>query len=92
MALGTQQNGTLQDYIETSLCSNTMANKTISCNYKVFYVRILMYSLRIIKFVVELWHNWNNYGHNIEHNGWLFWAMLKSIIGKNLSIIGQGLS
>jgi len=47
--------------------------------------------IKIIIFVVELWHNWNNYGHNIKHNGWLFWALLKSIMGKNLSIIGQGL-
>jgi len=47
--------------------------------------------IKTIKFVVELWHNWNNYLHNIEHNGWLFWALLKSIIGKNLSIIGRGL-
>jgi len=48
--------------------------------------------IKIIIFVVELGHNWNNHGHNIEHNGWLFWALLKSIIGKNLSIIGWGLS
>ena len=56
-------------------------------------IKCTMYTNVFIKiiFVVELWHNWNNYGHNIEHNGWLFWALLKSIIGKNLSIIGQGL-
>jgi len=79
-------------YIEASLCSNTMTNKTIraSCNYKKcsMYTNVL---IKIIKFVVELWHNWNYYGHNIEHNGWLFWALLESIIGKNLSIISRGL-
>ena len=34
------------------------------------------------------------YGHNIEHNRQLFEhcsALLKSIIGENLSIIGRGL-
>ena len=40
-----------------------------------------------INFLLELWHNSNNFGHNIEQNG----SLLKSIIGKNLSIIGQGL-
>jgi len=51
----------------------TITNRTIraNCNYKDFKCTcILMYSLEIIKFVVELWHNWNNYGHNIQHNGW----------------------
>jgi len=57
-------------------------------------IKYTMYTNVLIKnnkFVVELWHNWNNYGHNIEHNGWHFWTLLKSIIGKNLSIIGWGL-
>ena len=31
------------------------------------------------------------YGQNIEHNKLLYWALLKSIIDKNLSIIGRGL-
>jgi len=32
-------------------------------------IKCTMYTLKIIKFVVELWHNWNKYEHNIEHNG-----------------------
>ena len=46
----------------------------------------------IIKLYINcVWHNCNFYGHNIEHNRQLLRALLKSIIGKNLSIIGQGL-
>ena len=36
-----------------------------------------------------VWHNCSTYGHNIKHNRQ---ALLKSIIGKKLSIVGQGLS
>ena len=43
------------------------------------------------KIVYELWHNCSIYGHNIEHNRQLVWALLKSIIGKKLSMICQGL-
>ena len=38
-----------------------------------------------------MWHNCSSHGHNIEHNKQIFWALLKGIIGKKLSIIGQGL-
>ena len=44
------------------------------------------------KIVYKLWHNCSSYGHNIEINMQLLWALLKSIIGKKLSIISQGLT
>ena len=44
-----------------------------------------------IKIVYELWHNCSSYEHNIEHNRQIFRALLKSIIDKNLRIIGHGL-
>jgi len=39
-SFGTQQDGTLQDYIEASLTLQYNYNRTIraSCNYKVYYV------------------------------------------------------
>ena len=42
--------------------------------------------------VHKLWHNSSSYGHIIEHNRWLFSALLKSIKYKILSIIGRGLA
>ena len=53
---------------------------------------MLIQLLKIInKFVYKLWYNYSSHGHNIEHKKQLFWALLNSIIGKNLSIIGWGL-
>ena len=52
------------------------------------YFRVI---IKTNKLAHELWHNCSSYEHNIEHNGSLFRALLKRIIGKKLSTIGQSL-
>ena len=42
------------------------------------------------KIIYRLWHNCSSHEHNIEYNR-QFLALLKSIIGKNLSIMGWGI-
>ena len=48
-----------------------------------------MYANLVIE-INKIIQNCNSYGHNIEHNRQLFLALLKSIIGEKLSIIGWG--
>jgi len=45
-SFGTQQNGTLQDYIEACLCSNTMTNRTIRA---AVIIKCTMYTNVLIK-------------------------------------------
>jgi len=55
-----------------------------------FNTTVSKYSCTLIKQSV-LKHKYWFWKHNFEHNRLDFWAMLKSIIGKILSIISRGL-